>query len=74
MQDWYRSANYMNEYYLNNLSKMCFAGLGKIAELMQVCNTLVVQRKTFFHSKNTRNARSVWRNQLLFKPSIFVIS
>jgi ABC-type microcin C transport system permease subunit YejB len=29
--------------------KMCFAGMGTLAELMQVCNPLVIKSEKFFH-------------------------
>ena len=28
---------------------MCFAGLGKLAQLMQQCNPLTIKDKAFFH-------------------------
>jgi hypothetical protein len=37
---------YNNIPYLS-FSKICFAGLGTLAELMQECNSLVIKSKTF---------------------------
>jgi hypothetical protein len=39
---------YINIYYLN-FPKMCFAGLGTMAKIMQEDKTLVIKSKMFLH-------------------------
>ena len=54
---------------------MAFVGLGTFAQVMQLCNPLVIKIKTFSVVCNhTQNTSSVGRNQLFFKSTIFVIS
>jgi len=54
---------------------MGFVGLGTFAEVMQICNPLVIKSKTFSMICNyTRNTSSLGRDKLLFKSINFVIS
>jgi hypothetical protein len=54
---------------------MVFVGMGTFAEVMELCNPLVIKLKRFSLVCNyTRNTSSVGRNKLLVKCTIFLIS